>query len=164
MASVKTVPVDTLVIDRFAARRSSRRAVVQLGIGMLIILGALAFLAFQGLTHDLVYYITPSELLAKGASGEGQQLTLGGQVRPGSIRYNKTTKELQFVLQDPKGHVAVMSYGLPPTLFAPGIGAVVQGVYRKSVFHASQLMIKHSSTYVAPKPGQLPKNDNYVTK
>jgi cytochrome c-type biogenesis protein CcmE len=137
-----------------------------LAIGMAVIVAALAFLAYQGLSNNLVYYITPSELLARGAAANGQHFRLGGQVRPGSIRWNPNTKVLRFVLQDPKGgHVRVVSYGLlPPELFRNGIGAVVEGTYRNGLFTATNIMIKHSSNYVAPKPGQMPKSDNYVHK
>jgi cytochrome c-type biogenesis protein CcmE len=129
---------------------------------MLVILSALGFLVYQGLSNNLVYYITPSELLARGASADGQQLSLGGQVRPGSQHWNSRTQRLTFILQDPHGHVGVVSHGLPPSMFASGIGVVVQGVFRKSTFSAATLMVKHSSTYVAPKPGHLPKPDNFA--
>ena len=144
--------------------RSSRRAVIQLAIGMLVILAAIGYLALQGLSDNLVYYITPSELLAKGHAADGQQLRLGGQVRPGSQRYSAATHIFRFVLQDPKASVPVVSSDMPPPLFASGIGAVVQGTYSKGVFHATLIMVKHSSDYVAPKPGQLPKSDNYVKR
>jgi cytochrome c-type biogenesis protein CcmE len=158
-------PAPAVAVGRKARRttkRGGRRAVIQLGIGMAIIVGALSFLAYQGLAHNLVYYITPSELLAKGASAQGQGFTLGGQVKPDSQSWNRRTHALTFVLRDPKAAVRVVSTRLPPPLFASGIGAVVQGTYRNGVFRASTVLIKHSSTYVAPKPGQLPQNDQFV--
>ncbi len=142
--------------------RSRRRPWVTLVIGMGVIVGAIAFLAYQGLSNSLVYYITPSELLAKGHGAVGEQLRLGGQVRPGSKHWNGRTHILTFVLQDPHSHVRVVSRGLPPPLFRARIGAVVQGVYRHGTFHASALMIKHSADYEPPKPGHLPKSDRYA--
>lgn len=139
-----------------------RRPARALALGATLIAAVLAFLIYQGLSNNLVYYITPSELIAKGALAEGQNFRLGGQVRPGSIRWNSRTAVLRFVLQDPKASVPVVSHGVPPELFSPKIGCVVEGTYLNHVFDATNLMIKHSSTYVAPKPGQLPKQDNYV--
>lgn len=147
-----------------AHNTSLRTPVAKLAAGMAVILVALAFLAYQGLSNNLVYYITPSELLAKGNADVGIQLRLGGQVRPGSQHWNKRSHVLTFVLQDPRSRVPVTSLGLPPPLFRSGIGAVVQGIYRGGLFHATSLMIKHSSTYVAPKPGHLPKSDRYVNR
>ncbi len=145
-------------------QRAVRKPVALLAGGMVVIVAALAFLAYQGLTNNLVYYITPSQLLAKGPVAYGQQLRVGGQVRPGSQQWNRQTRVFNFVIQDPKSHIRVTSRGLPPPLFASGIGVVVQGDFKNGVFHASTLMVKHSSNYVAPKRGHIPKPDNYANK
>lgn len=140
-----------------------RRPARSLAVGGLVIAGVLSFLVYQGLSNNLVYYITPGELLAKGAAADGQSFRLGGQVRPGSVRWDPKTQLLRFVLQDPKASVRVTSHGLPPELFRPGIGVVVEGTFARDAFLATNLMIKHGSTYRAPKPGQTPVPDNYVS-
>jgi cytochrome c-type biogenesis protein CcmE len=140
-------------------RRSARPLIA----GGLIIAAVLGFLIYQGISNNLVYYITPSELLAKGAAADGESLRLGGQVRPGSVRWSAPSHTLRFVLQDPKAAVSVISHGLPPEMFRPGIGVVVEGTFTADVFKATMLMIKHSATYRAPKPGQTPVPDNYVS-
>lgn len=138
-----------------------RRPALSLALGVLIILAALSFLMYQGISNNLVYYITPSELLAKGPSADGRSFRLGGQVRPGSVYLNHKTQMLRFVLQDPKGAVRVVSHGLPPEMFRAGIGVVVEGTFSGAAFSATNLMIKHSATYRAPKPGQTPLPDNF---
>jgi cytochrome c-type biogenesis protein CcmE len=134
-----------------------------LAIGSAVILAVLGILIYQGLSNNLVYYITPSELLAK-KDVAGQSLRLGGQVRPGSVQLNERTRFLRFVLQDPRASVEVVSHNLPPEMFRPGIGVVVEGTYTGSRFDATNLMIKHSNAYRAPKPGQTPAPDNYVSQ
>src|SRR5438270_13991629 len=99
-----------------------RRSTRTLTAGVVIIATVLSVLIYQGISNNLVYYITPSELLAKGAAAQGQSFRLGGQVRPHSISWNPYTKTVRFVLQDPKGSVHVMSRGEPPSLFRQGIG------------------------------------------
>jgi cytochrome c-type biogenesis protein CcmE len=126
-----------------------------------MILAALSFLIYQGISNNLVYYITPSELLAKGSGAQGQSFRLGGQVRPHSVHWNPSTQIVRFVLQDPRGAVAVTSHGQPPSLFREGIGCVVEGTYRHGVFDATTLMIKHSGDYRSPKPGDTPVPDNF---
>ena len=147
-----------------AAPRSSRRAVTQLAIGMLVILAAIGFLAYQGLQNALVFYITPSELLAKGPADVGVQLRLGAEVRPGSLHFNRTTHIVRFVLEDSRAKVPVVSSAVPPAMLRGGIGAVVQGEYRNRTFWASSIMVKHSSDYVAPKNGQAPSDSQYSNK
>jgi cytochrome c-type biogenesis protein CcmE len=138
-----------------------RRPARSLALGGAIILAALGFLIYQGISNNLVYYITPSELLAKGAAANGQSFRLGGQVRPHSVRWNPYTKVVSFVLQDPKRSVRVVSQGQPPALFREGIGCVVEGTFAHGTFTATTVMVKHSGTYVAPKPGDTPVPDNF---
>jgi cytochrome c-type biogenesis protein CcmE len=130
-------------------------------IGSALIVGVIGVLIYQGLSNDLVYYITPSELLAK-QNIVGQNFRLGGQVRPGSVQLNAKTRFLSFVLQDPKGSIQVVSHDLPPQMFRSGIGVVVEGTYTGRQFSATSLMVKHSNAYRAPKPGQTPVPDTYV--
>ena len=138
-----------------------RRPARSLALGAAIILAALGFLIYQGISNNLVYYITPSELLAKGAAADGQSFRLGGQVRPHSVSWNPYTKVVRFVLQDPRASVRVMSKGQPPSLFRQGIGCVIEGTYARGLFTATTIMIKHSSDYRAPKPGDTPVPDNF---
>ncbi|GAC1319222.1 MAG: cytochrome c maturation protein CcmE [Chloroflexota bacterium] len=139
-------------------RRPARPVVV----GALIILAALGFLVYQGISNNVVYFIYPHELLAKGSAADGQSFRLGGQVKPGTRQWDASTQTLRFVLQDTKDAVQVVSRGVPPEMFREGIGVVVEGTYTHGVFQARNLMIKHSSDYQAPKPGHVPKSDNFV--
>jgi cytochrome c-type biogenesis protein CcmE len=139
--------------------RHSARAIAA---GVLAIAGTLGFLVYQGLSNNLVYYITPSELLAKGAV-DGHTYRLGGQVQPGSRHWNARSQTLRFVLQDPRARIAVVSHGLPPAMFREGVGVVVEGTYAHHHFEAVTLMVKHCAAYRAPVPGRVPPPDNCVT-
>lgn len=141
-----------------------RRPARALASGALLIAAVLGFLIYQGISNNLVYYITPSELLAKGVTADGQDFRIGGLVKKGTVHYNVKTRLLRFVLTDEKRSVRVQSHGLPPETFQPGIGAVVEGKFTGTRFNATNLMIKHDGTYIAPKPGQKPKPDNYILK
>jgi cytochrome c-type biogenesis protein CcmE len=132
-------------------------------VGSALIIAVIGVLIYQGLSSNLVYYITPSELLAKQGI-TGQSFRLGGQVRPGSVQLNDKTRFLRFVLQDPKASVQVVSHDLPPQMFRAGIGVVVEGTYSGKLFSATNLMVKHSNAYRAPRPGQTPVPDTYVDR
>ena len=163
MASIATAGSPTLTITR----RSSRRAMVQLGIGMAVILAAIGFLAYQGLQNALVFYITPTELIQKGAADVGVQLQVGAEVRPHSLVWNLGTHVVRFSLCDTKHCVPVVSNVnvTPPAMLRGGGGAVVQGTFTGGVFHASSIMVKHSGNYTAPKKGQpYPQDSNYAHK
>jgi cytochrome c-type biogenesis protein CcmE len=123
-----------------------------------VILGTFGYLLYGGVEQNLVYFLTPKELLAKGSSAYDAPVRLGGQVVPGSVQWNAQALDLRFKLTDGAGaEVAVHSKGAPPQMFRDGMGVVVEGRYsRDHVFQSTSLMVKHSEEYRAPKPGHKP--------
>jgi cytochrome c-type biogenesis protein CcmE len=133
--------------------RRRRRWGVVLGIG--VILATVAYLAFSGISSALVYYLTPTELLARGEAAIGQSVRLGGLVKEGSVQGPATN--LTFVLTDGTHDVTVHSTVAPTTSFREGRGAVVEGMMTVAgVFEATQVIVKHDENYVAPSEGQVP--------
>ncbi len=128
------------------------------GLGVLAIVGAIAMLIVGGLSENVVYFLTPSELQARGPDVVNQPLRLGGQVKPGSRTWDAETLDLRFVVTDSLSEVSVKSTGAPPSMFKEGIGVVVEGRYREDgVFEATNLMVKHSNEYEPPHEERSPK-------
>jgi len=116
-----------------------------------IVAGALVYLIVGGIRGAIVYYVTPSELLAQGQAAAGKPMRLGGQVVSGSRQWNPATLELRFVLTDGASSVPVVHTGAPPDLFTEGQGAVVEGTYGDDgVFAARSIIVKHSEEYGPP--------------
>jgi cytochrome c-type biogenesis protein CcmE len=125
------------------------------GGGIVVIVAVFAWMLFGGLEKNVVFFLTPQELLAKGSSGVGVPVRLGGQVKPGSMTWDAKTLDLRFTVTDGVKEVPVESTGAPPQMFRDGMGVVVEGrVGQAGVFHATNLMVKHSNEYRAPKPGE----------
>jgi cytochrome c-type biogenesis protein CcmE len=123
--------------------------------GATVILGVFAWLLFGGLEKNMVFFLTPRELLAKGTEGVGVPVRLGGQVKPGSVKWDAQALDLRFTVTDGGGEIPVRSTGAPPQMFRDGMGVIVEGrVGSGGVFEASNLMVKHSNEYRAPKPGE----------
>jgi cytochrome c-type biogenesis protein CcmE len=123
--------------------------------GLLVIVAVFAWLLFGGLEKNVVFFLTPKELLAKGRDGVGVPVRLGGQVKPGSMSWDAKTLDLRFTVTDGEKEVPVHSTGAPPQMFRDGMGVVVEGrVGQAGVFQATNLMVKHSNEYRAPKPGE----------
>jgi cytochrome c-type biogenesis protein CcmE len=123
--------------------------------GAVIIVAVFAWMLFGGLEKNVVFFLTPKELLAKGPEGVGVPVRLGGQVKPGSTKWDAKTLDLRFIVTDGSGDVPVKSTGAPPQMFRDGMGVVVEGrVGQGGVFQATNLMVKHSNEYRAPKPGE----------
>jgi cytochrome c-type biogenesis protein CcmE len=126
-------------------------------VGAVVVLAVFAYLLWGGIGENLVYFLTPSELLAKGPAAQGATVRLGGLVQPGSVRWDPERRELRFRLKDDARSVEVLSVGAPPQMFAEGIGVVLEGVYTpEGVFRSYNLMVKHSNEYRAPKTGTQP--------
>ena len=129
-----------------------------LGIGVAVVVLIFGYFAFGGLGRSLVYFWTPTELLAEGDAAYGTSVRLGGMVQPGSVHWNPETQDLRFRLVDEGAMVDVESAGVPPQMFLEAaehgqpIGAVVEGsLTRDGVFRATNLMVKHSQEYRAPE-------------
>lgn len=123
--------------------------------GGVVVAAVFSFLLFGGLDKNVVFFLTPGELLAKGTEGVGVPVRLGGQVKPGTVVWDANTLDLRFVVTDGQREVPVRSTGAPPQMFRDGMGVVVEGsVDNVGLFHASSLMVKHSEEYRAPAPGE----------
>lgn len=123
--------------------------------GALVIVATFAWLLFGGLRENVVFFLTPQELLAKGPEGVGVPVRLGGQVKPGSVQWDAQTLDLRFTVTDGQKEVPVRSTGAPPQMFRDGMGVIVEGqVGTAGVFQASGLMVKHSNEYQPPRPGE----------
>lgn len=134
------------------ARRGSRWGIVA---AVAVVLAVIGYLAFAGIGDALVYYLTPSELLARGDAAQGQAVRLGGLVEQGSISGEPT--DLTFVVTDGDARVTVHGTDVPTGLFRERTGVVVEGALDEAgIFQATQVLVKHDENYVAPASGDLP--------
>lgn len=126
-----------------------RRQRLLLGGGLIAV--ALGALVLTGVRQSVVYFVTPSELVAQDRPA-GRAYRLGGMVVQGSLQQDIATREQRFLLTDGRTSVPVHHRGIPPDLFAEGRGAVVEGrLDADGTFQASLIMAKHSEEYRAPE-------------
>ena len=118
-------------------------------VGGAVIVLALGYLIWAGVTQSAVYFVTPSELQAAPVSGKAYRL--GGLVARDSLRWDPSTLNLTFSVSDGKTTIPVRHRGAPPDLFGEGRGAVVEGQWtNEGYFKATHIMAKHSEEYKAP--------------
>lgn len=141
--------------------RPRRNRVLIGAVGVVVL--ALGYLLFSGIDDNIVYFLTPSELLAKGTESHGRPVRLGGLVAASSVQWNADARDLRFRVTDGKKEVLVHSTGAPPQMFRDGIGVVLEGRYgANGVFESTTVMVKHSNEYKPPKEGHRPE-DVYKT-
>ncbi len=126
-------------------------------LGLAAIAGAIALLIGAGLSDNMVYFLTPSELQARSAEVYGSPLRLGGQVKPRTIDWDAERGELRFTVTDGTAEIPVHSEGAPPAMFADDMGVVVEGIFHQDgVFRSRNVMVKHSNEYRPPAEGEDP--------
>jgi len=129
-----------------------------------IIAGALGYLALGNFGENLVYFFTPSEVVAFAPDHYQKKVRVGGMVVKGSVKTQPSTVGMTFELTDGTSTIPVTFDGIPPDLFKEGQGAVVEGVWTEGKqFHSDMIMAKHSEDYMPielKRAGvELPKKD-----
>jgi cytochrome c-type biogenesis protein CcmE len=120
-----------------------------------LIFASVAWVATKGLTQNLVYYTTPTEVLQEGAAAIGERARVGGYVVPGSLHEQAST--VRFVASDGTTRLTVVVAGGVPSLFREGQGVVVEGAYAEDgAFHADTVLVKHNGEYGPPASGETP--------
>jgi cytochrome c-type biogenesis protein CcmE len=140
--------------DPEAGRTSHRLRYAVVG---LVLAASLAFLLVKGLSSALDFYLPANQAVAQRATLAGQTFNLEGLVQPNSIR--STPGGVDFVITAGSTSVPVQNTGSPPQLFQAGIPVIAVGHFSGSgtspSFISDQILVKHSSTYIAAHPGRV---------
>ena len=83
--------------------------------------------------------------VAQAKEEPGQVVTVGGEVVPGSINWDESTRSLTFILNGDGERMPVAYRGLAPNDFKPGLAMVVEGTYTTAgVFEATSITSQSS--------------------
>jgi len=126
--------------------RKRRRLYIVLACGLC--LGSAAALVLTAFNDNLVFFVSPSDIAKRGASG--RSVRLGGLVEKGSVtRGNTANTATTFRVTDGANSVPVTYNGILPDLFREGQGVVTLGTLgTDGVFVASEVLAKHDETYM----------------
>ena len=118
-------------------------------VSLLLVGGALAYLALGNFGDNLVYFFTPSEVIAFTPEHYQKKVRVGGMVVKGSMKTDFNGLGMTFELTDGEATIPVTFQGIPPDLFKEGQGAVIEGVWTEAHhFHSNLIMAKHSEDYM----------------
>jgi cytochrome c-type biogenesis protein CcmE len=118
-----------------------------------VLVGAFAFLLTKGLGSALDFYLTADQAVAQASTLGTRTVNLEGVVKPGSI--HSTPVGVDFTVTSGGAEVAVHNTGSPPDLFQANIPVIAVGHFTSGVFASDQILVKHSSTYVAKYPKRV---------
>lgn len=127
-------------------RKRKRLAILVLG---LVALGGATAMVLAAFRDNLVFFYSPSELVAKPALAAGR-IRIGGLVEDKSV-VHQDGERVSFRVTDGKTDIAVNYDGILPDLFREGQGVVAEGRIRGDVFVASTILAKHDEKYMPPE-------------
>jgi cytochrome c-type biogenesis protein CcmE len=119
----------------------------------IVLVGSFAFLLVKGLGTALNFYLPADQAVQQEATLGGRTFNLEGVVQPGSIR--STPNGVDFVVTAGATRLQVENSGSPPELFKPDIPIIAVGHFSGATFVSNQILVKHSSTYIAAHPGRV---------
>ena len=132
-------------------RRHKRIALIVAGLAGLSLAAGLALRAFQ---DNLVFFFSPSQVVAREAP-VNRTFRVGGLVENGTLRRDNDGLTVRFVVTDTAKSIPVVYKGILPDLFKEGKGCVAQGrVGADGVFYADQVLAKHDENYMPPEAGK----------
>jgi cytochrome c-type biogenesis protein CcmE len=127
-------------------RKQRRAAFITLSVA---VLSLAVFLVLLALRDSVVFFHTPSEVVAKHIPA-GRPFRLGGLVAEGSVK--RTSVAVEFAVTDRVRTIPVLYRGILPDLFREGQGVVAEGrLDAAGLFHAERVLAKHDENYMPPE-------------
>ncbi|WP_297324041.1 cytochrome c maturation protein CcmE [Nitrosomonas sp.] len=121
-------------------------AVTALGVASILVLNA-----FQS---NLVFFFSPSQVIAKEAP-IGKSFRIGGLVAEGSVQRDDRSTTVRFAVTDTAQTIPVVYTGILPDLFREGKGVVAQGkISANGIFEADEVLAKHDENYMPPEAAE----------
>jgi cytochrome c-type biogenesis protein CcmE len=134
--------------------RAKRILWVVIGVVILVTAVVLVLQAFQ---KNLVFFFTPSEVIAQKAPKD-RTFRIGGLVTAGSVERKQDGLTVAFKVTDTAQTIPVQYTGILPDLFKEGKGVVAQGkLGTDGVFRASEVLAKHDENYMPPEAAEALK-------
>jgi len=128
--------------------RHKRFLLIAIGLA---VLGLGAWLVLSAFQKNLVFFFTPTQVLA-GEAPQGRSFRIGGMVEMGSIQRQADGVTVGFRVTDTAKTLSVTYRGILPDLFKEGKGVVAQGkLGADGVFAADEVLAKHDENYMPPE-------------
>jgi cytochrome c-type biogenesis protein CcmE len=123
-----------------------------LAVGLVIAgVGVAAALVLRALDNNIMYYFSPSEVVA-GVAPADRPFRLGGLVVDGSFRREPGSLAASFTVTDTSEQVEVSYTGVLPDLFREGQGIIARGrLGPDGIFVAEEVLAKHDENYMPPE-------------
>ena len=129
--------------------------------GLLVSVGAIVALVFNAFQSNLVFFYSPTQVMAKEAPS-ARTFRIGGLVQAGSVKRDGV--QVNFLVTDTIQAIPVRFEGILPDLFKEGKGVVAQGQLQGGVFMAREVLAKHDENYMPPEAAEALKRAQEINE
>ena len=150
--------VDTLApASAPPAPSTVRRPPRRIWVAVAVVVAAIGFLIYKGVTSAFVYFKTADQALADRQQLGNSTFQIEGTVLTSSLVKTPAGQPERFVITSNGKRVAIDNSAVPPQLFAGGVPVVLVGHFIGStdVFASGQILVKHSNQYKAAHPNRV---------
>ena len=127
----------------------------RLTIGVAMIAGVTAHMAYRGAGSSWRYYLTVDECAADLVELRGQPLRVNGHVAPNSLQIKPDRTEASFVLKGTDRELCVVCSGPLPDNLAEDMDVVVEGRLDDcDLLRGDKVLTRCASKYRSKEPGQ----------
>ena len=131
--------------------KAARKKRLYLVLLMVVGIGIAVAFALNAFNQNLMYFYSPSEVLA-GDAPKDHMFRVGGLVTDGSVQRLANDLTVKFDVTDQEKSVTVEYTGILPDLFREGQGIIAHGKLRDDgVFVADEVLAKHDENYMPPE-------------
>ncbi|MEO6021877.1 MAG: cytochrome c maturation protein CcmE [Burkholderiales bacterium] len=135
--------------------RNKRLSFILIGLAAL---GVAATFVLNAFNSNLVFFFSPSQVMAKEAP-VGRSFRIGGMVETGSLKRQSDGLTVNFIVTDTAKTIPVVFTGILPDLFKEGKGVVAEGkLSDDGLFHADSILAKHDENYMPPEAAEALKH------
>ena len=131
--------------------KAARKKRLYLVLLMVAGIGIAVGFALNAFNQNLMYFYSPSEVLA-GDAPKNRMFRIGGLVTDGSVHRLANDLTINFDVTDQSKTVTVEYTGILPDLFREVQGIIAHGKLRDDgVFVADEVLAKHDENYMPPE-------------
>jgi len=148
------VPVPPAPPARGPRARATLRSRARLLVAIVVVLGAIGYLLYEGLGNAAVYFRTADQAVAQKATLGTRRFRIEGTVDTGMRTVGPS---VDFSITANRVTVPVVHTGPQPQLFKEGVPVVLEGHWSPDgrYFASDTILVKHDEDYKTSHPDRL---------
>jgi cytochrome c-type biogenesis protein CcmE len=148
------LPVPPAPRVRGPRARATLGSRMRLLVVIVVIVGAIGYLLYEGLGNAAIYFRTADQAVAQKVSLGDRRFRIEGTVLPGLRNQGDS---VEFVISANGVNVPIVHTGPQPPLFKSGVPVVLEGRWSTDgTYYASdRILVKHDENYKTAHPDRL---------